>query len=158
MKIWKKLPSKVVLNLPNLFFSVLPNGPKPAQITFSVPKKCLPARLLYNNFAYTCRNTEGQVNIECILMYRSRISYVINLTITLIAWRLYSTHGVLFIQSLHEWNKTRLLTHMVHMTFSKNTKTTAFQKIINAFIWVSHEKHNAQLKKSCLSKLWFFSP
>ena len=86
-------------------------------------------------------------------MYRSRISYVINLTITLIAWRLYSTHGVLFICTLHEWNKmcTALNSYGTWVWRAvkirgKNTKTTAFQKIINAFIWVSHEKHNAQLK------------
>ena len=34
---------------PNLFL-VLATGPKPAQISFSIPKKCLPARLLYNDF------------------------------------------------------------------------------------------------------------
>ena len=46
----KKLPSKVAHNWPKFFFSVLPTGPKPAQITFSVPEKCLLARLLYNDF------------------------------------------------------------------------------------------------------------
>ena len=33
----KKPSSKVAHNQPKLFFSVLPIGPKPAQITFSVP-------------------------------------------------------------------------------------------------------------------------
>ena len=33
----KKTPSKVAHNRPTHFFSVLPTGPKSAQITFSVP-------------------------------------------------------------------------------------------------------------------------
>ena len=49
----KQLSSKVAYNRAKLFFSVLPIGPKPAQITFSVPKKCLPARRLYNDFDWT---------------------------------------------------------------------------------------------------------
>ena len=33
----KKTPSKVAHNRPNIFFSVLPTDPKPAQISISVP-------------------------------------------------------------------------------------------------------------------------
>ena len=33
----KKMPSKVAHNRPKCFFSVLPTGPKQAQISFSVP-------------------------------------------------------------------------------------------------------------------------
>ena len=33
----KKTPSKVAHNWPPIFFSVLPTGPKPAQISISVP-------------------------------------------------------------------------------------------------------------------------
>ena len=47
----KKPPSKFALHRPN-FFSVLPTGLKPSQITFSVPQKCLPAGLLYNDFGF----------------------------------------------------------------------------------------------------------
>jgi hypothetical protein len=36
-KTMKKLASKVAHNRPKLFFSVLPTGPKPAQISISVP-------------------------------------------------------------------------------------------------------------------------
>ena len=36
-KTWKKRPQKLLIIGPNFFFSVLPIGPKPAQITFSVP-------------------------------------------------------------------------------------------------------------------------
>ena len=46
----KKISSKFAYNEPKLFFSVFLIGPKPAQITFSVPYKCLPAQLLYNDF------------------------------------------------------------------------------------------------------------
>jgi len=48
----KKTSSKVAHNRPKLFFSLLPIVPKPAQITFSVSYKCLPSRLLYNDFDY----------------------------------------------------------------------------------------------------------
>ena len=47
-----QLSSKVAQNQPIMFFSVLPTGPKSAQISYSVPLKWLPARLLYNDFAY----------------------------------------------------------------------------------------------------------
>ena len=48
----KKLPSKVAHNWSKSFFSVLPTRPKPAQLLVCFPKKCLPARLLYNDFAH----------------------------------------------------------------------------------------------------------
>ena len=44
----KKTPSKVAHNRPPIFVSVLPTGPKSAQISYSVP-----ARLLYNDFGLT---------------------------------------------------------------------------------------------------------
>ena len=47
----QKSPSKVAHKWPP-FFSVLPPGPKPAQISFSVLWNCLPSRLLYNDFVY----------------------------------------------------------------------------------------------------------
>ena len=56
-KIWKKIapenmkksPSKVAHNRP-IFFSVLPTGPEPAQISIFVPWKLLTMRLMYNDF------------------------------------------------------------------------------------------------------------
>ena len=47
----KQPPSKVAHNLPKPFFSVLPIGPNPAQISIPVPKKSPTAELLYNDFA-----------------------------------------------------------------------------------------------------------
>ena len=61
----KKPSSKVAHNWPKLFFSVLPIGPKPAQITFSVPKKCLPAQLLYNDFGDQLSMTNGDNIFLC---------------------------------------------------------------------------------------------
>ena len=46
----KKPPSKVAHNQPQFFFSLLPTGPKPAQISISV--QLLTARLIYNDFAW----------------------------------------------------------------------------------------------------------
>ena len=43
----KNRPQKLLS--PN-FFSVLPSGPKPAQISISVPSKLLTAQLMYNDF------------------------------------------------------------------------------------------------------------
>ena len=51
----KNPPSKVAHNRPRPFFSVLPIGPNPAQISIPVPQKSPTARLLYNDFAYTTR-------------------------------------------------------------------------------------------------------
>ena len=48
----KKMHTIVAHNRPFLFI-VLPTISKPIQITFSVPKKCLLAPLLYNDFATT---------------------------------------------------------------------------------------------------------
>ena len=48
----KKMHTIVAHNRPFLFI-VLPTVSKPIQITFSVPKKCLLAPLLYNDFATT---------------------------------------------------------------------------------------------------------
>ena len=58
----KKPSSKIAHNRPPIFFSVLPIGPKPAQISFSIPEKCLPAPLLYNDFA--CQFTLSLKNSE----------------------------------------------------------------------------------------------
>ena len=49
----EKLPSKVAHNRSNFFFQYCqPTGPKPAQISNSVPWKLLTARLMYNDFEY----------------------------------------------------------------------------------------------------------
>ena len=62
-------------------FSILPTGPKPAQIPFSIPLKCLPARLLYNDFdnrssrasnirsasfEFSSKNSVGEIDFEQI--------------------------------------------------------------------------------------------
>ena len=48
----KKRLSKVAHNQPKTFFSTA-TGPKSAQISYSVPSKWFPARLIYNDFAST---------------------------------------------------------------------------------------------------------
>ena len=60
----KKLSSKVAHNRPKLFFSVLQINPKPAQITFSVQKKCLRARILYNDFADKTNETNKKIQLK----------------------------------------------------------------------------------------------
>ena len=46
----KNHPQKLVIISPDPFFSVLPIGPNPAQISIPVPKKSPTAGLLYNDF------------------------------------------------------------------------------------------------------------
>ena len=45
----KKAPSKIAHNLPRPFFSVLPIGPNPAQISIPVSLKSPTVELLYND-------------------------------------------------------------------------------------------------------------
>ena len=47
----KKHLQKLLIIGPDPFFSVLPIGPNPAQISISVPSKSLTAGLLYIDFA-----------------------------------------------------------------------------------------------------------
>ena len=49
------------------FFSVLPTSPKSAQISYSVPKKWLPARLLYNDFGYSLNFFLSIIDIKIVM-------------------------------------------------------------------------------------------
>jgi hypothetical protein len=42
---------------PNFIFSVLPTGPKPAQISIYVPSKLLTIQLMYNDFDCNCNGS-----------------------------------------------------------------------------------------------------
>ena len=54
----KKIGLKNIKKLPSIANSRLGSGPKPAQISNSVPKKCLTARLIYNDFCAVTRKKE----------------------------------------------------------------------------------------------------
>ena len=54
----KNFGLKNIKKLPSIANSRLGSGPKPAQISNSVPKKCLTARLIYNDFCAVTRKKE----------------------------------------------------------------------------------------------------
>ena len=59
----KKPYSKVTHNRPRPFFSVLPIGPNPAQISIPVPYKSPTAGLPYNDFEWNDNRATFKVSI-----------------------------------------------------------------------------------------------